>query len=99
MRGTKAGAIDADLREAALAALELKSDDARALAEQYSWRNSATQFLHNLAPFSGGFDGVEATRISLDDAAKTSTAKSKVAEPDHAPETMAGKAPVGQPAQ
>ncbi|OSQ44307.1 glycosyltransferase family 4 protein [Thalassospira alkalitolerans] len=66
VRGTKAGAIDADLREAALAALELDSKDARALAEQYSWRNSAAQFLHNLAPFSGGFDGIAVKRMAVD---------------------------------
>lgn len=63
VRGTRAGAIDADLRKAAMAALDLTSEDARALAEKYSWRNSATQFLDNLAPFSGGFDGNEVLRI------------------------------------
>ena len=67
VRGTKAGAIDADLREAAMAALELDGKDARALAEQYSWRNSANQFLHNLAPFSGGFDGAAAKRLTVED--------------------------------
>ncbi|HBN52091.1 MAG TPA: alpha-mannosyltransferase, partial [Thalassospira sp.] len=67
VRGTKAGAIDADLRKAAMAALELDGKDARALAEQYSWRNSASQFLHNLAPFSGGFDGAAAKRLAVED--------------------------------
>ncbi|MEK9842674.1 MAG: glycosyltransferase family 1 protein, partial [Thalassospira sp.] len=98
VRGTKAGAIDADLREAALAALELTSEDARALAEQYSWQNSATQFLHNLAPFSGGFDGIEAVRISVDDATRHNAGTNPATSPDQDQESL-GTAPVGQPAQ
>ncbi|WP_114087721.1 glycosyltransferase family 1 protein [Thalassospira profundimaris] len=65
VRDTKAGAINDDLRQAALDALKLDRNDARALAEHYSWHNSAQQFLHNLAPFSGGYDGETATRISV----------------------------------
>ena len=83
-----------------MAALNLKSDDARALAEQYSWHNSASQFLHNLAPFSGGFDGVEATRISVEDAASIPNAQ----KADNGHQTsdgdeITGTSPVGQPAQ
>ncbi len=99
VRDTKAGAIDADLREAALAALDLKSEDARALAEQYSWRNSANQFLHNLAPFSGGFDGIEAVRVSLDDVACASTTRPDATADDRDTDANTGTAPIGQPAQ
>ncbi|NIZ01513.1 glycosyltransferase family 4 protein [Thalassospira lucentensis] len=94
VRGTKAGAIDADLGKAALAALELDPKDARALAESYSWHNSASQFLHNLAPFSGGFDGVEAVRMSVEDAAR-GPASAHTDNESHAP----SNAPLGQPAQ
>ena len=93
VRGTKAGAIDADLGKAAMAALDLKPEDARALAEQYSWQNSASQFLHNLAPFSGGFDGLEAIRISVDDAARTAASFTT----DDT--TTIGDQPLAQPAQ
>ncbi|MDP2699640.1 glycosyltransferase family 1 protein [Thalassospira sp.] len=68
VRGSKAGAINADLRQAALEALKLDRKDARALAETYSWRHSANQFLHNLAPFSGGYQGEQATRVPLETA-------------------------------
>jgi glycosyltransferase involved in cell wall biosynthesis len=43
-----AGAVDEDLRAAALAALEIPSAVCRAHAETYSWANSARQFLDNL---------------------------------------------------
>jgi glycosyltransferase involved in cell wall biosynthesis len=76
VRGTKAGAINADLRQAALDALKLDRADARALAEQYSWHNSAQQFLHNLAPFSGGYNGETAARMTL---AEGLTAKNTIA--------------------
>lgn len=66
VRGTKAGAIDANLQQAALAALALDGKDARALAESYSWHNSASQFLHNLAPFYGGYRDEPAKRVALD---------------------------------
>ncbi|MCC9624319.1 glycosyltransferase family 1 protein [Thalassospira sp. MA62] len=99
VRDTKAGAIDADLRKAALAALDLKSDDARALAEHYSWHNSASQFLHNLAPFSGGFEGVEATRITVERATQIDLAHQNPDSKNHPDPDDAPCAPVGQPAQ
>jgi glycosyltransferase involved in cell wall biosynthesis len=43
-----AGALNQDLREAALAALELDPDAARNFAEGFSWENSARQFLENM---------------------------------------------------
>lgn len=48
--GTGAGVVDMDLRKACLAALELKREDARALAEKYSWRACAEEFRRNLEP-------------------------------------------------
>ncbi len=48
--GTGAGVVDADLRKACLEALELKREDARALAERYSWRSCAEDFRRNLEP-------------------------------------------------
>jgi len=42
--GTKAGAISDDLREAALACLRLDQADCLALAKQYNWLASITQF-------------------------------------------------------
>jgi len=48
--GTGAGIVDPDLRKACLAALELKREDARALAERYSWRACAEEFRRNLEP-------------------------------------------------
>jgi glycosyltransferase involved in cell wall biosynthesis len=48
--GTGAGIVDTDLRKACLAALELKREDARALAERYSWRACAEEFRRNLEP-------------------------------------------------
>lgn len=43
-----AGVLDDDLRAAALAALKLDRQKARAFAMQFSWRRSAEQFLANL---------------------------------------------------
>jgi hypothetical protein len=43
-----AGALSHDLREAALAALELDRDAARNFALGFSWENSARQFLENM---------------------------------------------------
>jgi len=43
-----AGAIDTDLRAAALRALELDREAARAHALNYSWENSAQEFLDNV---------------------------------------------------
>ena len=49
------GAIDADLRMAALRALETRDRAAcRAHAEQFSWRACAEAFLSNLVPLTGG---------------------------------------------
>jgi len=48
--GTGAGIVDVDLRKACLQALELKREDARALAERYSWRACAEEFRRNLEP-------------------------------------------------
>lgn len=48
--GTGAGVVDRDLRKACLEALELKREDARALAERYSWRACAEDFRRNLEP-------------------------------------------------
>ncbi len=47
---TGAGVVDMDLRKACLEALELKREDARALAERYSWRACAEEFRRNLEP-------------------------------------------------
>ncbi len=46
--GTKAGALDRDLRTAALAALDLKREDARALALKHSWRECARIFIDEM---------------------------------------------------
>jgi glycosyltransferase involved in cell wall biosynthesis len=48
--GTGAGIVDRDLRKACMEALELKREDARALAEKYSWRACAEDFRRNLEP-------------------------------------------------
>jgi glycosyltransferase involved in cell wall biosynthesis len=48
--GTGAGVVDVDLRKACLEALKLKREDARALAERYSWRACAEEFRRNLEP-------------------------------------------------
>ncbi|MGE0151190.1 MAG: glycosyltransferase family 4 protein [Reyranellaceae bacterium] len=47
----KAGVLNEDLRQAALDALSLKREHARAHAETYSWRRTAEMFLANLALF------------------------------------------------
>ena len=44
------GAVDADLRRAALAALDADRDACRAHAERYSWRACAELFLSHLVP-------------------------------------------------
>jgi hypothetical protein len=41
--------LDEDLRSACLNALNIRSEDARAFANGYSWRASTEQFLANLA--------------------------------------------------
>lgn len=48
----KVGVLDPDLRAAALKALQLKSADARAYAEQFTWRRTAEQFLSFLEQIS-----------------------------------------------
>jgi glycosyltransferase involved in cell wall biosynthesis len=48
--GTGAGIVDHDLRKACLEALRLSREDARALAEKYSWRACAEEFRRNLEP-------------------------------------------------
>jgi glycosyltransferase involved in cell wall biosynthesis len=48
--GTGAGVVDTDLRKACMEALQLKREDARALAEKYSWRACAEEFRRNLEP-------------------------------------------------
>jgi glycosyltransferase involved in cell wall biosynthesis len=47
---TDAGIVDMDLRKACLEALKLRREDARALAEKYSWRACAEEFRRNLEP-------------------------------------------------
>lgn len=47
---TGAGIVDDDLQKACLEALKLKREDARALAERYSWRSCAEEFRRNLEP-------------------------------------------------
>lgn len=48
--GTSAGIVNADLKVACLEALKLRREDARALAERYSWRACAEEFRRNLEP-------------------------------------------------
>jgi glycosyltransferase involved in cell wall biosynthesis len=48
--GTGAGVVDMDLRKACLDALKLRREDARKLAERYSWRACAEDFRRNLEP-------------------------------------------------
>jgi glycosyltransferase involved in cell wall biosynthesis len=45
------GVLDANLRQAALAALAISRERCRAFALEHSWSASAAQFLDNLAPF------------------------------------------------
>lgn len=46
----KAGAMDSDLKQAALRALTLNPDDCRRFAFNYTWKKSAEQFAGHLAP-------------------------------------------------
>jgi glycosyltransferase involved in cell wall biosynthesis len=48
LNGSKAGALDDDLQKAALAALELKHEDARALALEHSWKACAQMFIDEM---------------------------------------------------
>jgi glycosyltransferase involved in cell wall biosynthesis len=49
--GTTVGALDVDLRTAALNAMALDRSQCRAHAQRYSWRHTAELFFNNLAPF------------------------------------------------
>lgn len=49
----KAGVLDEDLKKAALAALDLTSEDARNYALGFSWENSARQFRDNIVMANG----------------------------------------------
>lgn len=53
LTGTDAGALEADLRAACLAALQCSPAAARDLALSYSWRRSAEQFLANIRIANG----------------------------------------------
>lgn len=44
------GALDNDLRKAAMKAMAISRADCRAYAERHSWRRCAEQFLHHLVP-------------------------------------------------
>lgn len=48
--GTGAGIVDTDLKKACLEALKCSREEARALAERYSWRACAEEFRKNLEP-------------------------------------------------
>lgn len=48
--GTGGGIVDVDLQKACLSALQLSREDARKLAEKYSWRACAEEFRRNLEP-------------------------------------------------
>ncbi len=50
IRDPSVGALGEDLREAALAALELDRDAVRDYAQQYSWATATRQFLEQLRP-------------------------------------------------
>jgi len=52
------GFFDEDLRRAALRALDLDPKRCRAFAEQFSWKKSAEQFVHNLVPVTQNPDAV-----------------------------------------
>ena len=49
-----AGALDEDLRQAAMRALKIPRAVARQHAEKFSWEASTRQFLHHLHPFNVG---------------------------------------------
>ena len=51
--GSVAGVLDEDLRRAALAALAIPRERCRAYGETYTWRESARQFLANVADAAG----------------------------------------------
>ena len=48
----RAGILHADLKQAALGALALNPEDCRRFAYNYSWRQSAEQFVSHLAPIN-----------------------------------------------
>ncbi len=49
--GAAVGVLDTDLQKAALQALNISSEACREFALQYTWENSVSQFLGNLAEF------------------------------------------------
>lgn len=62
---SSAGALDDDLRAAALRALTLSRDDARALALEYSWERAAGQFLDNVRRANGEVVNDELAKMPL----------------------------------
>src|SRR5262249_61262080 len=52
--GHPVGVLDEDLRAACLAALDLSRDACRAFALNYSWENSARQFIGHLQKLAEG---------------------------------------------
>jgi len=49
----RVGVLDADLRRAAVKALEIRSEPCRAYAERFTWRRTSEMFLANLVPIAG----------------------------------------------
>ena len=47
---SKGGALNHDLRQACLDALDLNREDARIHAQQYSWKAATLQFLNGIHP-------------------------------------------------
>lgn len=58
LNGLPVGALNEDLRAAALAAVDLPHERCREFALGYSWERSADQFLANLAPFAAAREPV-----------------------------------------
>ena len=58
------GAIDADLRRAALAALDADRAACRAYAERFSWRACAMLFCDNLVPMTEGLAAAEMPKVA-----------------------------------
>lgn len=74
LAGSEAGVLDDDLQVAALAALDLDRDAARAHALTYDWQNSARQFITNVREAcarAGGSSGViEANAVAQKETAR-----------------------------
>jgi len=62
-----AGALDADLRTAALRALLIDRDVARKHAERFSWEACTRQFLSHLHPLNGGTADVSSALPAMPD--------------------------------